>query len=82
MKLTKEDIGIFESVVAEIVRQEVKPLRDEITKNTEITDRYLRRTEDWHQEQQILSAQLARMREILIEKGIASEEEFAVIDIS
>jgi hypothetical protein len=42
-------------------------------------DRYLQFTETWHQELTILKSRQARLSQVLIDKGIVSEQELALI---
>ena len=49
-----------------------------ISKLTSSVDRYLKRTEDWHQEHAVLKARYDRLGNVLAHKGIVSEEELAL----
>lgn len=65
---TKEDLAGLETRL---------PTRKQIEDLSTTTDTYLKKTETWHDEQEVLRASHARVKKVLIKKGIASEHELA-----
>jgi hypothetical protein len=56
----------------------VETLEDSVSTMVAGQDGYLKRTHDWKQEQDPLRAGQAKVKQVLIRKGIASEQELAV----
>lgn len=82
-RLTEHDIAAIQQVVSASVQEAVQrasdSLREDFADLQSSVDSYLKRTLDWHQEYEVLRAQHNRLRAVLIEKGIATEEELSVI---
>lgn len=66
--VTKDDLARLEARL---------PTRQQIVDLSTTTDTYLKKTETWHDEQEVLRASHARVKKVLIKKGIASEHELA-----
>jgi hypothetical protein len=75
-KLSLESIAL---VVGDQVEKHLRPFDRKFAVLQTSVDSYLKRTEDWHGEFQVLDAKVHRHREILIEKGVAQEEDFSLI---
>jgi hypothetical protein len=59
------------------VKDDVTQVKASVSNMTSGLDQYLKNTEDWKQEQTILRTQQGKIKQALIRKGIASEQELA-----
>ncbi len=80
--LTAKDIEAIRLIVQEENQKGSESLRRDFAQLQSSVDGYMKKSQDWREEFHVLRAQHKRVKEILIEKGVASEEEFAVIDLS
>lgn len=86
MSLTRKDLLAVDNLFTKRVTSESTPIRQDIKDlgrkfgilQTSV-DKYLKRTENWHAEFQVLDARVSRMKTVLVNKGIATEDEFALI---
>lgn len=60
------------------LRVQLVDLQKQVEALTNSVDRYLKRSEDWHQEFVILKAQHDRLHKQLVVKGIVSESELDI----
>lgn len=60
-------------------RQATDDLRKDFARLLTSVDGYFKQTLGWHQEYEVLRAQHNRLKAVLVEKGIATEEELSVI---
>lgn len=69
-----------EKFVAEFrsVRQDLTELREQIRLLTTTMDGYVKRTDDWYQEFVILKARHDRLHQVLVEKGVVSDDELTL----
>lgn len=85
-QLTQKDIAAIQQVVRVAVQEEVQKANDAVRSDfaqlQSSVDSYLKQTQDWRQEFVVLRAQHNRLRKVLIEKGLATEEELVVISLN
>lgn len=80
--LTAKDIEAIRLIVQEENQKGSESLRRDFAQLQSSVDGYMKKSQEWRDEFQVLRAQHNRVKEVLVEKGVASEEEFAVIDLS
>lgn len=78
---TKRDLHRLHGDLREefALKVDLKQLGRQIDEHTRTVDHYLKKTQDWKQEQDILRGRLNRITEILVEKGVATEEELSLL---
>lgn len=85
-QLTTKDLEAIQHAVRVIVHDEVQKsndtLRADFAQLQSSVDGYFKQTQDWRQEFEVLRAQHNRLKEVLLEKGLATEEELAVISLN
>ena len=77
-QLTKKDLEAIGLLFDEKFEEKMKPFLKQISGLQSSVDAYLKRTETWHQEFQVVAALYKRLRDVLVEKGIATEEELSL----
>ncbi|MDP2685359.1 MAG: hypothetical protein Q8P20_10100 [bacterium] len=79
MALTEKDlktlVDFIRSEIQETVRNEIKPIREDIHELQKTVDTYIKQTQDWHQEFIVVKARYDKMKEVIVRKGIATEKE-------
>lgn len=80
--ITPEGFKGLETLIRYVVRDEVMPiiddLKNDIHQHQQIVDSYLKKTTGWHEEQIILTARVDKIRDVMINKKMASGRELAV----
>jgi hypothetical protein len=66
----------------DVFDRKVKPVFDRFDKLQTSVDAIAKDNQDLIQEFTVLKHQYRRLREVLVEKGVVTEEELAVIDMS
>lgn len=82
MKLTEDDFKKFETVMENVFDRKIQPLHLRFDKLQTSVDGIAKDNKKIDEEFEVLKQQHKRLREVLIEKGVVSENELAVIDMS
>ncbi|MBI2984213.1 MAG: hypothetical protein HYY50_01135 [Candidatus Kerfeldbacteria bacterium] len=79
---TKEDMAGLTADIRELkalVQDEGATTRESVFDLHSAVDRYLKRTEDWHQEFAVLKARHDRLAEVLMSKRVVSDEDLKLV---
>lgn len=74
-KLTTEDFKAFEAVMSDLLDKKLEVVRADIHEHQKSVDDYVKTTKNWYEEFLFLKARYDRVSEILVRKGIATQEE-------
>ena len=81
MALDQPDLRAIGTLLDERLKKHTEALMGHFSELQASVDQYLARTEGWNQEFRVLKAQNDRIRQVLIEKGIVTEEELRVLAV-